>query len=148
MYKEIWFIVREYSGKYFSRMDGERMVNKIMNVISALKPITKEKILEIFENYAEPEDHHPTYDPVRRHNWDKVADKILNALTKSEDEGEWIHVEDRLPTDNREYLVKQNKVLFIARFEEDLGWSDGHPEWLEPSFWYEGPLPVLPKEGN
>ncbi len=32
MYKELWFIVREYSGKYFSRQDGERLLNKIMNL--------------------------------------------------------------------------------------------------------------------
>ena len=84
MYKEIWHLVREYSGKYLSRDDGERMLNKIMNVIRVLKPITKEKIFEIFDKYSEPEDHHPTYDPVRRHNWDKVANEILNALSESE----------------------------------------------------------------
>ena len=37
----------------------------------------RDKIIKVFEKSAEPEDHHPTYDPVRRHNWDKVVDEII-----------------------------------------------------------------------
>ena len=37
----------------------------------------KDAILKIFEKYAEPEDHHPIYDPVRRRNWEEVANEIL-----------------------------------------------------------------------